>query len=95
MKKILFVALMAVTGVSFAQTGAERELQKAINQAGDACHKVTQVFRSGSYKGSLMFSVACSGGQTYFVKVNQDGTGNVMSCKVMEKLGMRCFEKLS
>ena len=94
MKKFLFVGLFAVTSVAFAQSGAERELQKAINQVGNPCHKVTQVFRSGSHNGSLMFSVACNGGQTYMVKVDQDGTGKVMSCPAMERIGLRCFVKL-
>ena len=94
MKKVLFAGLFAVTSVAFAQSGVERELQKTINQVGDPCHTVTQVFRSGSHNGSLMFSVACSGGQTYMVKVNKDGTGNVLSCRVLERVGGRCFEKL-
>ena len=94
MKKVLIAGLIAVSGVVFAQTAAERELQKAINQTGEACHKVTQVFHSGNASGSMMFSVACSGGQTYMVKVNKDGTGNVASCRVMERIArVRCFEK--
>ena len=78
-----------------AQTSAERELQKAINQVGDPCDKVTQVFHNGNSNGYMMFSVACSGGQTYMVKANPNGTGSVLSCKAMEKLFGRsgCFEK--
>jgi hypothetical protein len=94
MKKVLIAGLFAVSGIAFAQTGAERELQKAINQVGDPCGKVTQVFHSGNASGSMMFSVACNGGQTYMVKVNKDGTGNVVSCRVLERVGSRCFVKL-
>ena len=95
MKRFLIVALMIINGPVFAQTAAERELQKAINQVGEPCQKVTQVFHNGNANKSMMFSVACSGGQTYMVKVNQDGTGNVLSCKTMEKLFGRsdCFVK--
>lgn len=94
MKKLLVVNLFAISGIAFAQTGAERELQKAINQTGEPCHKVTQVFHSGNSNGSSMFSVACSGGQTYMVKIDRDGSGKVMSCALMERLGLRCFVKL-
>ncbi len=92
MKKLLILLSLVSSGIVHAS--AEQELQKAINQVGDPCHKVTQVFRSGSHNGSLMFSVACSGGQTYFIKVDKDGTGKVLSCRVLERLGSRCFEKL-
>jgi hypothetical protein len=95
MKKVLIAGLFAVSAIASAQTGAEREMQKAINQVGEPCHRVTQIFHSGNASGSMMFSVACSGGQTYMVKANRDGTGNVVSCKVMEKIGLRCFVKLS
>ena len=95
MKPVLIAGLFAVSGVAFAQSGAELELQRAINQTGGACHKVTQVFHNGNANGSMMFSVACSGGQTYMVKANRDGTGSVVSCKAMERLLGRsgCFEK--
>ena len=94
MKKVLVAGLFAVSGIAFAQSGAERELQKAINQVGESCPQVTQVFRSGSHNGQLMFSVACSGGQTYFVKVDQSGSGKVLPCSTMERIGLRCFVKL-
>jgi hypothetical protein len=87
MKKTLIVALMMVAGVASAQTPAEKVLQQAINQVGEPCHKVTQTFLNGSYKDSVMYSVACSGGQTYLVKANlNDGTGNVLPCSVLDKI---------
>ena len=101
MKKILFVGLFALSAIASAQAGTEgqsaagRELQKAINQVGRPCHSVTQVFHNGDSNGSMMFSVACSGGHTYMVMANRNGTGNVVSCKAMESLLGRsgCFEK--
>ena len=95
MKKVLIIGLFAVSGFAFAQSDAEKELQKAINQVGNPCHKVTQVFHNGNADGAMLLSVACNGGQTYMVKVNRDGTGSVLSCKAMEQLFGRsgCFEK--
>jgi hypothetical protein len=94
MKKIMLGAALVGFSAMASAGGAERELQKAINQVGYACPSVTQVFLSGKYNGSLMFSVACNGGQTYMVKVNSDGTGNVLPCRLMEKFGSKCFQKL-
>jgi hypothetical protein len=85
MKKVLMAGLIAVSGIAHA--GAEQELQKAINQVGDPCHKVTQVFHNGNDKsGAMHFSVACSGGQNYFVLVNRSGEGKVMGCALMDKI---------
>ena len=92
MKKTLIVALMVMSGTAFAQTQA-KEVQKTINRAGESCHKVTQVFHSGSHNGSAMYSVACSGGQTYLLKINHNGSGSIASCRVLEKVGVKCFTK--
>ena len=93
MKKVLIFGLFTISTAVSAQSGAERELQKAINQTGNSCPQVTQVFHSGNSGSSMMFSVACNGGQTYMVKVNKDGTGNVLSCRMLEKIGSQCFKK--
>ena len=41
-KLIAFLIPFLISNNSFA--GAEQEAQKAINQVGEPCHKVTQVF---------------------------------------------------
>ena len=99
MKHTLTAIVLATIGIT-AHAGAEQELQKAINQVGDPCHKVTQVFHNGNDKsGAMHFSVACSGGQNYFVLVKKNGDGNVIGCAFMDKIaGGRgkpgsCFSK--
>jgi hypothetical protein len=70
-----------------ASSKAEREMQKAINQVGEPCHKVTQLFFMGKDReGSLLYSVACSGGENYGVLIKQSGEGKVVACSILDKL---------
>ncbi len=94
MKKVFISGLIVISNMAFSQTAQEKELQKAINQAGEVCHKLTQIFLSAKVEGSLMFSVACSGGQTYMVKAYPNGNAKVIDCKVMKQIGIQCFTKL-
>ena len=92
-KAVLVVAMMSVA--SFAQANeAFKVAQQAINQTGNSCHQVTQVFFSGETKEAKMYSVACSGGQTYMISAKRDGSGSVASCNVLEKVGLKCFRKI-
>lgn len=101
-KRILLIItfLMMVSQHAYAQK-AEIEMQKIINQVGEPCHKVTQVFKTGKDKeGSLHMSVACSGGENYGVLVKKNGDAFVLRCAVLDKLaGGRgkpgsCFNKI-
>jgi len=91
MKKSLIATLLLVSGIAHA--GIEQPLQQAINQVGSSCDKVTQVFQSsGTYN---MYSVACSGGQTYMVLVKPEtNSAKVMTCREMAMIGTKCFVKL-
>jgi hypothetical protein len=85
MNKLFILCLFFVSNYSFA--GKEESLQQAINQVGSRCNKVTQVFNNGKDKdGNLHISVACSGGETYFVAVYKNGEAKVMDCSVIDKL---------
>ncbi len=86
--KISIAALSALFSTSLlASFNAEREMQKLINQVGDSCHKVTQVFFMGKDRdGSLHYSVACSGGENYGVLIKKSGEGRVVTCSVLDKL---------
>jgi hypothetical protein len=98
-KAIIFGAMVLSYQTAFSQK-AELEMQKAINQVGEPCHKVTQVFMNGKDKeGSLHLSVACSGGENYGVLAKKNGDALVLRCAVVDKLaGGRgkpgsCFNK--
>ena len=72
---------------NFVYAGKEESLQQAINQVGSRCLKVTQVFQNAKDKdGNLHISVACSGGETYFVVLYKNGEAKVMDCSVIDKL---------
>lgn len=95
-RALVFCSLIAFSvGARSTPTPIAVELQKAINQVGDSCHQVTQIFHSSTHQRSLIFDVACSGGQTYSVKVNPDGTANVITCRMlMLAAKVSCFVKL-
>jgi hypothetical protein len=85
MKKIL-IALIVLSS-SYAFAGREESLQQAINQVGDSCQKVTQIFQNGKDKdGNLHMSVACSGGENYYVILSRVGEAKVMRCALIDKL---------
>jgi hypothetical protein len=84
MKKIL-IALMVLSS-SYAFAGREESLQQAINQVGNSCQKVTQIFQNGNKDGNLHMSVACSGGENYFIILSRAGEAKVMSCALIDKL---------
>lgn len=85
MKKIIILSVIFLS--NYACAGKEESLQQAINQVGSRCHKVTQVFHNGKDKdGNLHISVACSGGENYFVAVYKNGEAKVMNCSVVDKL---------
>ena len=72
---------------NYAFAGKEESLQQAINQVGESCQKVTQIFQNGKDKdGNLHLSVACSGGENYFVMITTKGEGKVMKCAIVDKL---------
>jgi hypothetical protein len=102
MKLIKSTALLSLLASSIAFASPEAEMQKAINQAGERCLKVTQVFSIGKDKeNNLHFSVACNGGENYYVLVKRNGDGNVMPCAMADKMaGGRgkpgsCFTKVN
>ena len=85
MKKILIG--LSLLSSNFAFAGREESLQQAINQVGDSCQKVTQIFQNGKDKdGNLHMSVACSGGENYFIILSRAGEAKVMRCALMDKL---------
>jgi len=89
MKKILIVALMAFAGIANAGS-AENAMQQAIVGVGLSCSKVTEIF----HNGRTMYSVACSGGQTYMVMViPETSSAKVMTCREMALMGTKCFVK--
>jgi hypothetical protein len=86
MKKVLIVAGLMVASIAHANI-IETTLQKAINQVGDPCNKVTQVFHNGTDKnGSMHISVACSGGQNYFVLAKRNGESKILECAMIDKI---------
>jgi hypothetical protein len=87
-KIYFFICLLAP---SFSSASVETESQKAINQVGYPCQKVTQVFRNGVYKDSkgleqLHISIACSGGENYLLSVPKGGDVKVIPCGTIDKL---------
>jgi len=102
MKSVRYLPMCLALFTHMTYASSESEMQKAINQVGEPCQKVTQVFHIGKDKeSSLHFSVACSGGQNYYVLVKRSGDANVMQCAVMDKMaGGRgkpgsCFTKIN
>ncbi len=100
MTKVILAALLVFSINAFASP--ETEMQKAINQVGEPCAKVTQVFHSGNdTDGSIFVSVACSGGQNYYVHVKKSGEARVVKCAIIDKIsGGRgkpgsCFSKVN
>jgi hypothetical protein len=100
MNKVQILIASTVLTTNLALASPESEMQKAINQVGEPCHKVTQVFMNGKDKeGSLHLSVACSGGENYGVLAKKNGDALVLRCAVVDKLaGGRgkpgsCFNK--
>jgi hypothetical protein len=94
MKKLitsLFV-LLVLTPATWANT-RDQELKKAINQVGDTCNRVLGSMVTNETNQSITFSVSCSGGYSYSVKVNRDGSAKVLSCDIMKKINSPCFIK--
>ena len=84
-KLIAFLIPFLISNNSFA--GAEQESQKAINQVGEPCHKVTQVFfNTQESDGTFQVSVACSGGENYFLRIKRNGDAQVMKCAIADRI---------
>jgi hypothetical protein len=74
-----------------------RILAAIISSAGFACPKVTRkMFVGTDAKQTGYFSVACSDGQEWMVRVSDDTKGqtSAMPCTTLEVLKVKCWEKM-
>jgi hypothetical protein len=93
MNKLLTALLLTATAATaHAGTYSPEVFQKVISGVGDKCNKVTEVFYSGSYNSEKMYSIQCTGGQSYMVKDGRNGS-KVVACSVMAAIGAPCFKK--
>jgi hypothetical protein len=65
--------------------------------SGERCAKATKTFFQGSTaEGNAFWNVACEGGGSWLIQINNDSTGStrILSCTVLKSVGGgTCFTK--
>ncbi len=69
-------------------------LTGVVNSAGFSCGRVTVSFYKGVDKDDgAYWDVACTNGISYTVQITSDSSTKVISCALMNQIGVTCFKE--
>jgi hypothetical protein len=107
---VLLVSAVSIAAVATAADAAnhdkllsksdaeqDRILAAIVSNAGFACPAVTRkMFLGSDGEGDGYFSVACSDGQEWMVRISSSGKGqtSAMPCATLEVLKVKCWQKM-
>lgn len=67
-----------------------------LKRSGETCEAAARTFFQGlDAKGNAYWNIACKGGKTFSIRVNNDSVGstNIVDCAMLKLLTVKCFVK--
>ncbi len=86
-----FESLRSGSTARSSTTGGASYLQSTIQEAGNTCPAVSREVRQGERDQATYYSVVCSNGNTFSVRVLKSGGAQVQSCADAERDSAPCF----